>query len=43
MLSLVLLLLAAVGVLPIMTAAILDCVMNVLTALNALRAFILRS
>ena len=41
-LRLILLLLAAIGVLPIVTAAFLDCAMNVLTAFNALRAFLLR-
>ena len=41
-LRMILLMLAAVGVLPILIAAVLDCVLNILTALNALRAYILR-
>ena len=41
-LRLVLLLLAVVGVLPILTAALLEFALNLLTAANALRAFLLR-
>ena len=41
-LRLILLLLAAVGVLPILTAALLEFALNLLTSVNALRAFLLR-